>query len=327
MAWAQFSYKWPIGSGSESLLDQIDGHFNELGMSAYGWCTNELDTELLCFISGFMVQIVEYFHVIGDESERLNDHTLDLFFRVELFDAIANIGFKPGLMWGARSALKDDFPGFMSHFLADQSSGFIELQFIARMICHRFWDAVGREEHGNRGNKFFLNLAEGNFQAVGLGLDEFGVVESHASFFHKRGIWSGLEHRCGDVLSVLTAAAVATEHGSKECDRPFATILLHCLDGACEHRVPVAVPPVDRQLDLSVGEFCFQSFEEFTALLVDGANASKVIVVLGDFKHSFARNVLATEYILKKRHHILGAFRSPEGNHQDRVDRYRIQGG
>jgi hypothetical protein len=44
MAWAQFSYTWPIGSGSESLLDQIDGHFNELGMSAYGWCANELDT-------------------------------------------------------------------------------------------------------------------------------------------------------------------------------------------------------------------------------------------------------------------------------------------
>ena len=245
--------------------------------------THELDPEFFGFVGSFLIKIVEDFHVIGDESDGLDDHTLYSRVRMELFDTVAHIGFEPRLMRWAGPTLIDDFPTLMAYSFADQSGRFTQLQFIARVIRHRFRDAVGREQYPSRGSEFWADLAQGTAQAIGLGLDKLGVVESHSGFFNQRGIGSSLEHGRGDIFTVLTTAAVATEHRGKECDRPLASILLHRFEGAREHRVPVAVAPVDGQIDPSLLEFRLQGAYQIAALLIDGAYTSKMVVVLGDF--------------------------------------------
>jgi hypothetical protein len=47
--------------------------------------------------------------------------------------------------------------------------------------------------------------------------------------------------------------------------------------------VPVAVAPVDGQIDPSLLEFRLQGADQIAALLIDGAYTSKMVVVLGDF--------------------------------------------
>jgi hypothetical protein len=75
--------------------------------------------------------------------------------------------------------------------------------------------------------------------------------------------------------------------------------------------MPVAISPVDRQRDCSL-----ERRHQLTVLVVDGAAAVKVVVVLGYFDHPLARDVSATQHILEKGHYIFWFFRAAEGEHQ-----------
>ena len=74
--------------------------------------------------------------------------------------------------------------------------------------------------------------------------------------------------------------------------------------------MPVAVAPVDGQVDLVLIEFCAERLDEFATLLVDGTDAIEVIVVFSDFQQSFAGHGLATQDIFEKRDHIIAFFRT-----------------
>jgi hypothetical protein len=62
--------------------------------------------------------------------------------------------------------------------------------------------------------------------------------------------------------------------------------------------------------------------DQFAALLVDWADATEVLVVFGDFKHPFSRDILASQDIFQKWNHVIWTFGAPEGNEQNRIDRH-----
>jgi hypothetical protein len=86
-----------------------------------------------------------------------------------------------------------------------------------------------------------------------------------------------------------------------------------------EQGMPVAVPPVDWEIDAMLIQFATQSLDEVTALLVDGADTVEVIVVFGDFQESFPGNRLTSKDIFQKRDDVIAFFRTAEGEHQDRI--------
>ena len=313
------------GSSDESFLDQIDGHGDEGRVDPDRRCSKKRDSELFGFRGSFLVQVVEDLHVVGDKADGLDDHMGDLRIVVESFDSIADIGFEPGLLRWSGSALVDDFPVGVTDRFADESGGFSQLQFVARVVCHRFRDAVGREEHRGRGAMFGGDLVECRFQAIGLGFDELRVIETHPSFFNQGSFLAGQSDRSGDVLSVLAATAVATEHRGKESDGAFAAVVFHLGERIGEHGMPISVSPVDGQLNTPSVQFGLDSPDQSAALFVDGADSAKVVVVFGDFEHSFAGHIFPAQDVFEEGHHVLGAFGAPEGDHQNRVDRNHIQ--
>ncbi len=88
------------------------------------------------------------------------------------------------------------------------------------------------------------------------------------------------------------------------------------LQGFGEHGMPVAISPVDRQLRPVLGEFVFERGDQFPRLLVDGALAVEMVVVLGDGQHAFARNISSAQNIFEERNHLVRRFRTAEGDNK-----------
>src|SRR5580704_16398694 len=93
--------------------------------------------------------------------------------------------------------------------------------------------------------------------------------------------------------------------------------------------MPVAIAPVDRQLRAVLREFVLESGDQFAGLLVDGAFATEMVVVLGDGQHTFARNVSAAQYVFEEGDDIVLGFRAAEGDNENRVviHELRMTGG
>src|SRR5580692_10035951 len=93
--------------------------------------------------------------------------------------------------------------------------------------------------------------------------------------------------------------------------------------------MPVAIAPVDRQLRAVLREFVLESGNQFAGLLVDGAFATEMVVVLGDGQHTFAGNVSAAQYVFEEGDDIVLGFRAAEGDNENRVviHELRMTGG
>lgn len=246
---------------------------------------------------------------------------------MKLFDAVAHIGFEPWLLRWTGTTLINDLPVFVAEGFANQSSGFAELQGISRMVRHRLGDAVRREENLGVCPENRIDLGKGFAKTIGLCFNEFRMIETHSRFLDHGGTLAGLKDRRSDVLAVLTATAVATEHRSEESDRASATILLHGLEGVGKHGVPVAVAPVDWKFDSAAVQFGLDCSDEIAALLIDRADTTEMVVMLGDFKHPFTGDIFASEHIFQKWHHVLGAFGATKRNKKNRIDRDLVQRG
>ena len=68
-----------------------------------------------------------------------------------------------------------------------------------------------------------------------------------------------------------------------------------------------------------VPQFDPERGDQITTLLIDGAYATKLLVVLGDFQHPLAGNVLAAQHVLQERHDVFGALGTSEGNEQQGI--------
>ena len=79
-------------------------------MRADGAGADEIHAQRLGSLFCFRVEVVQHFHMIGDESDRDDD---DVFgtLRGQLAKMIVDVGFEPGLRWRAAAALIDELPG------------------------------------------------------------------------------------------------------------------------------------------------------------------------------------------------------------------------
>ena len=71
---------------------------------------DHVDAKPLAKFSGFRVEVVDDFQVVGDEAEWHDHHIFERRFLVARFDEIADIGFQPWLLRRAAAALIDEGP-------------------------------------------------------------------------------------------------------------------------------------------------------------------------------------------------------------------------
>ncbi len=81
------------------------------------------------------------------------------------------------------------------------------------------------------------------------------MVEAHPYLFNDRCIFADFFLGLEDVFAILPASAVATEHAGKEGQGPLASVVTHLPQRIGQQRIPIAIAPIDRQLDSAGLEF------------------------------------------------------------------------
>ena len=145
------------------------------------------------------------------------------------------------------------------------------------------------------------------------------MIEEHANLVHFHIVRIARVLGLVNVFAILAAAGVATEAGRDERQNSLRAGGFEFGDCVRHHRVPVAVAPFDGHVDLVCLQLCFQRGDQFPALIIDGTDASEMVVVLGDFQQSFAGHIPAAKHVFQKGDYVVRAFRATEGNEQNRV--------
>ena len=104
---------------------------------------------------------------------------------------------------------------------------------------------------------------------------------------HHRGRTSARE-----IFPILAASGVRSERRRGKRDGIANPVAAHLADGVSQHRMPVAIAPVNRDVD----DF-FQCRNQCPVLVVKRAAADEVVIMFGNFKHPFARNIASTQTI------------------------------
>ena len=69
--------------------------------------------------------------------------------------------------------------------------------------------------------------------------------------------------------------------------------------------MPIAIAPVDRQIDTSRIQLFSQRSNQCAILRVDGADAAEMLIVFDHFHHPFAGHILASQNVLKERQNFI----------------------
>ncbi len=190
-------------------------------------------------------------------------------------------------------------------------------------LVHRLRDRVGDEDQLRVVALDVAQVRERGQGRVDHGVDEARVVEVVPELVQPRRALH-LGDRGEEVLAVLPAAGVRRVRRGHEAGRPGDAVRGHLRERVLQVGVPVAVAPVDRQVDAVAGEVLAQRGEELAVLVVDRRAAPEEEVVLAHLLQPLARDAAAAGDVLQERHHVLGLLRSPEGHQQQRVVRRGI---
>ena len=156
--------------------------------------------------------------------------------------------------------MKDKLPVGDAVRFGYQATSLRQLLDIITVVSHRQGNTVGGEK------RFYLirRLVKSLQRVTNRfrhGVDETWVIEAHSYLLNDRSARSDLFLCCRDIFSVLTTSTVATEHAGEESQRSLLTIVFHLLKCVGEHRMPVAITPVNRQIDARCGEFFLHRIE------------------------------------------------------------------
>lgn len=83
--------------------------------------------------------------------------------------------------------------------------------------------------------------------------------------------------------------------------------------------MPIPIPPIDGQMGAIALQLRFERGNQVSCLLIDGALAFEVVVVLGDGEQAFARNIASAQHGFEKGNYVFARLGSAEGNHENGV--------
>ena len=152
--------------------------------------------------------------------------------------------------------------------LRHHAAGLAELFFVVAILRHRHRNTVSGKQHGGVPTvvaQFTDRLSNAGDHRV----DESGMVETHADLLDPRRPRTDLGLGPHEVLAVLSTSAKATEHAGEKRQRPLPAVAFHLFESFGEHRVPIPVAPVDRQIDALRLKLGFDCRQQGPVLIVD----------------------------------------------------------
>src|SRR5438270_3660910 len=154
--------------------------------------------------------------------------------------------------------------------------------------------------------------------AIFCRLNESGMVKKGAQLLDfRRSCHFAL--RADNVLAILTTSRIGTVRRRHEGERSSNAVLLHLLKRFGQHRIPVAISPINGELGSMLREFALERCDEFANLLVDRALSAEMVVMFRNREHTLARNIPSAQHVFEKWHYLFGGLRSAERDNKNGV--------
>ena len=122
------------------------------------------------------------------------------------------------------------------------------------------------------------------------------------------------------VLAVLAAARVGRVHARGQGQDPAMAGRVEPLERRGEQRLPVAVAPLDREVDVAPAELVAEGRQQGPVLGVDRAHPAEGEVVVRDLLEALAGYAPTAGHVLEERHHVVGALGAAERDQEQGVD-------
>lgn len=288
------------------------------------------------------VEVVQHLHVVRDEADRHHDHRRGAR-TVQGLQVVADVRLQPRDVRGSAARLVDELPGQFGAGLGAHRVGdhLREVQVlldvgpapaVRGVVRGRAGGVRGRGRDGVRGEGQVgpgADLPGQRLQCgqhpVDHGLHEAGVVEVVPQLVDLRQVRRGraLLHeqaeRVGEVLAVLPTARVRGVRAGREHRDAPAPVGRQLAHHVVQVRGPVAVAPVDRQVQPVLREVLAQRVQQLAVLPVDRADAAEAEVVLPDLLEALARDAAPARDVLQERHDVFGPLGTAEGQQQEGV--------
>ena len=246
-------------------------------MRADGCGADHVESEFVGYLACFCVEVVDDFHVVGDEADGRDDNVIGAL-RFQLAQVVADVRLKPALRRRPRTALEDETPTLVPRAFGDEAARLKQLTQVVTARGHRRGDAVRREGYTRRRAPLRRDSFERGTQVLDVRPDEAGVVVEGAQLLDARGVTAYVYASAFDVFSVLSATGVRTVGRRDEGERVLDSVVAHLSDCVGEKRVPVSVAPVDGKARPVLFKLALQSLDEFPVLFVDGTDAAEQLV-------------------------------------------------
>ena len=205
--------------------------------------------------------------------------------------------------------------------LGHEPARLAQLTLVGRSLGHRRRKAVRGEEEPRPADSLRRNLGPRRRNPLGHRLDEARMIVEQPELVDLRRGRPDFLPRPVDVFDILSAAGIRAERRRDERQGSLDAVVGHLGDGIGQHRMPIAIAPVDRQLRPVGVQFGDQRGQQPAVLRVDRAMAIEEFVVPRDFQQPLARHILAAHDVFEKRHHVVRPFGPAERNQQQGVDR------
>ena len=283
---------------------------------------------------GLGVEVVEDLHVVGDEADG-HEHRGAGAVLGELLEVVVDVGLEPGHLrrpgpraeHQPRRVLASDL---LTDPLGHDGRGGAVLAEVGpaprtAALVHVDRDRVGDEDQVGAVADVVGQLGERRERGVDDRLDEARVVEVGAQAVEPRRARDGGGGR-GEVLAVLAAGGVRRVGRRQEARGPRHPVVAHLGDRVGEVGVPVAVAPVDREVEAGAGQVLTDGGQQGAVLVVDRRATAEQVVVLADLLEPLARDAATTRDVLQEREDVVGSLGPAERHQQQGVVRADVGG-
>src|SRR5258708_18061678 len=140
------------------------------------------------------------------------------------------------------------------------------------------------------------------------------MIKEHSQLIHFRRARTNFPLCPRNVLAILPASRVRAVCRSHKPQGPPYSILLHLPQSLRQHRMPVAIPPIDWQPRPVSLQLRVQRGNQRPRLLVDRTLSLEVVIMLGHGQHALPRNVPPAQPVLEEGNHLFLPSRPTETN-------------
>src|SRR5215471_1429319 len=232
---------------------------------------------------------------------------------------VEDVWFEPRLSWSAAAALVHEGVVLDAERCRRESSDFFELLHVVAGVGHRHGNAVRDIDDLDVLARVSGKLGKSFAQAVFSCLKKSWVIEEDAELIDLRCAFAYFRLRACDVFAVLTTSGIRTVGRSHKRKRSFDAVAFHLAQSVGEHRMPIAISPIDGKIRTVVSKFVLDGCDQITCLLVNRAFAVEVVIVFGNGEHAFARDVASAKHVFEEGDDMVMTFRTAERNHQECV--------